>query len=481
MKRLINCILITCAIFAVGSCNKEDLTGKKLRIICEEIRPYTYVENSQLKGISAEIVAGIMNLMKIDDPVVEVTADWDGAYQLLTGSDNVALFTTGLTAARKADLLWVGPLAMLNTGLTGLKSGGTRVANLNEAKSLPSVGVVTGYPTAAILETNNFSNIHYFNNLSDAINALYEGNVSALFDLTNSIRMITTDIGRDTAQLDEWFNYSTVQGYIAFSKGVSPKLVASWQDKLDQLKQDGTVQRIYDQYLPGVRAPGLISIFTEENPPQNYRSTGGSLTGSSVEMVELLMKLTGNEEDILLTNWTNAYDQILVAPNSMVFSTLKTPARDTLFHWVGPVCRKSYVFYVRTNGTVNFNTLEGAKAVGSIGVPEGWASQQELVNQGFTNIKTFSTTLSVFQKLMDGTIDAAVLNDISIQMLAGQAGYAAADVRSALLLSSNETYLAFSKDTKPEYVEQWQQAYSTIRSNGKFLQIWKKWYPAIDW
>ncbi len=481
MKKLIYCLISACVILSVNSCSKEDITGKKLRIICEELRPYSYVENDELKGLSVEIVGGIGSLMELREMSVEITTDWGGAMDILRTEDNVALFTTGLTTNRKDDFQWVGPIAMFIDGFMGLKSSGLDVTSINEAKELPSVGVVTGYSSTETLEKKDFENLVYFNTLNEAISALYAGTISTLFDVTYCIHAEAVASGRDVEQLTEVFNYSTTQAYIAFSAGVSPKLVESWQDKLDQMKERGDVQDIYDQYLPGVKAPGLLAIYTEENPPQNYRDDTGSVTGSSFDMVEAMMEIIEREEPVTLTTWNDGYDQVLLAPNSMIFSTTRTPARESLFHWVGPICKKNYCFYVRSASSIELNVIDDAKLLGSIGVPEGWAAEQELEDLGFTNIQTWSTPEKVFQKLMNGKVDAVVLNDISIEYLAGQTGYSPDDVRNELLLSAGESYLAFALDTKAEYIQEWEQAYTTIINNGTFEEIWHQWYPDIDW
>ena len=82
---------------------------------------------------------------------------------------------------------------------------------------------------------------------------------------------------------------------------------------------------------------------------------------------------------------------------------------------------------------------------------------------------------------MDGSIDAAVLNDISIRYFAEETGYAFGDVINALFLSRGDSYMAFSLDTREEHFQQWQQAYNTIVNNGRLAEIWHTWYPDIDW
>jgi polar amino acid transport system substrate-binding protein len=476
------CILITFwAIFLIPSCDKEDTTGKKLRVICEELRPYNYAENGELKGISVDIVAGIMDLMDLRKLTIELTTDWDSALTLLETSDNVALFTTGMTVIRKDKFQWVGPVTMFADGFVGLKSSDYTITTIGEAKGLASIGVVIGYATTEILEDENFSNLIYYSTLNDAIAALYAGTVPAVFNATNSIRMIAANDGYDVNQLSEKFVYKTTQGYIAFSKGVSPILVNAWQEKLDQLKKQGDVQEIYDKYLPGVKAPGLLTIYSYENPTLNYRDKDGSLTGSSFDIVEALMEVTERNEPITFTTFTDALDQVQLAPNSMNFSTLRSPERESLYQWIGPICKKNYCFYIPSGSTVAISDLEDAKQLSSVGVTEGWAAVKELENLGFANLQTWPTPEQVFRKMMEGAVDAAVLNDISIRFLAEETGYDFDDVRNVLFLSRGESYLSFSLDTKQEYLQDWQQAYTTIVNDGTLAEIWHKWYPDIDW
>jgi len=481
MKKLAFCFLTVSTILLVISCKKDDSEDVKLRIICEEFRPYSFVENTVLKGITVDVVDTIMGLSGIKDKSIEVNNDWESDLQLAITSNDVVLFTTVLSSDRKDKLQWVGPVMVCATGFLGLQSGNWSVSSINEAKELPSVAVVTGYSTTETLENLGFGNLVYFNTMNEAIAALFGGTVSTVFDLTQPVRAIAAADGWDANQLSDVFNYSTVQGYLAFSKGVPSQQVEAWQDKLDQLKLQGYVQDVYDQYLPGQKAPGLVTIYTEENPPQNFKDVEGNLTGSSVEVAQAIMEEIGREELITLTTWTDAYDQVLLNPNSMIFSTIKNADREPLFEWVGPVCKKNYCFVVKSESQIELNVIDDAKLLDVVGVPEGWAAEDQLIAQGFTNLQTWSTPENVFNALMDGTADAVVLNDIAIDYLATECGFSPEDVRNELIFSPGETYLAICKNTKAEYVQEWQQAYTTIMNNGTFAGIWNTWYPDITW
>jgi len=481
MKKIFCILFAVCAICVIPSCNKEDITGKKLLVICEELPPYNYAENGELKGITVDIVAGIMERMNLSKLPIELTTDWDAALNLMDSLDNVALFTTGLTSARKDKFRWVGPVTMFADGFTGLKSSDYSISTISDAKELASVGVVTGYATTEILEDANFGNLVYYGTLNEAMAALYGGALDAVFNATHSMRMIAANDGFDVSLLAEKFIYKTTQGYIAFSRGVSPTLVANWQEKLDELKSEGFVQAVYDEYLPGVQAPGVLTVYSYENPTLNYRQRDGSIAGSSYDMVAAMMAVAGVAYPITFTTFADAVDQVKLAPNSMNFSTLRSAERENLFRWIGPICKKNYCFYIPAGSTVSINTLDDARQLSSVGVTEGWAAVTELEDLGFTNLQTWPTPNQVFRKLMDGSIDAAVLNDISIRYLAEETGYAFEEVTNALFLSRGDSFMAFSLDTQEDYFQQWQQAYNTILNNGQLAEIWHKWYPDIDW
>lgn len=473
--------LFICLWFLAAACSKEDSKPITLKIICEDFRPYNYWENGQLKGISVEIADTILGLIGQGNTAITLTADWDSAMNALLQADDVMLFSTDMTPERKNNMKWVGPLYVSATGFTGLNSSALEINSLEEAKTIPSVGVVTGYSTAETLENLGFGNLVYFSTITEAISALYNGTVSAVFDMVLPLRAIAAAGGWDVNHLTEVFHFSIVQGYFAFSAGVPSSTVSAWQDNLDNLKKQGFLQALYNRYLPGTIAPGKCTLYTEKNPPQNYLLDNGTLTGSSVEMVKSMMQVIHINDPVTVTSWSVAYDLVQWIPNSMLFSTLRNDNRENKFKWVGPVCKKNYCFFVQAASPLVLNAVEDAKTLGVVGVPEGWASVNELEALGFSNLQTWPTPEAVFEKLIDGTADAVVLNDISIDYLAAETGHDPGLVRNELVLSYGETYLAFNPETNNEYIEQWQQAYNTIKSNGTLVDIWNGWYSGISW
>ncbi len=479
MKRITAFIL---AALTIGSfsCKKEDTTGIDLTILSEVVKPYNYEENGQMKGIVVEAVEVILSELQLSNPI-EMSSNWDAIYQRLKTEDNIMVLTTGFNAERKDLFKWAGPVALLQVGFVTVSSSDLQLASVAEAKELQSIGIVKSFFTAEILRDLGFTNLVEYENAVALIQALYAGNVQVIFENLNMLQTVAADNDLDRSRLKSVMTYSTSQAYLAFSKNVSDKIVETWQGKLDELKDDGSLQEMYDRYLPGTTAPGRLTIFTETNPPQNFYDYTGLLTGSSVDMVKAMMLEMGTDNPLILTNWTDGYAQVQMAPNTMAFSTLRSEAREDMFQWVGPVCKKRYCFFVRADTDYSIKTLDDAHHLRSVATVTGWSSEEELIALGFSNLVTFDTPQLVLQKLLDGDVPCVVLNDISIRLLLQELNHAPKDVRKELILSEGQTYLAFSLNTDETYIDQWTAAYNKIVSSGKLKQIWDEWYPDIDW
>jgi len=479
MKQIAPIVFVTLTL-ALSSCVKEDTTGKSLTILTEVMKPFNYQENGVQKGITMDLVRQIMNEQNLDNEVI-ILNDWDSVYKRLQTEENIMAFTTGYIADRKGLFQWVGPVAVWRTAFVALKSANLTLSYYSDAKELASVGVVTSSFGHETLTNLGFTNLIYYDNVSTLTRALYDGTITVAFEPYDLLRMAAQDESQDPSKLENLYTYSSTPAYLAFSKDVSSKLIKNWQEALDQRKDDGSLQELYDTYLPGTIAPGRILMFAEENPPQNFLDEDGNLTGSSVDMVKAMTNGTNLTGPIEYTNWTDAYNNLLMVPNTMVFSTVRTESRENLFQWIGPVCKKRYCFYVPSWSEFHIITLNDARTLHKVGTVTGWASEKELLDLDFENVVTFATPQEVFEKLMSEEITCAVLNDISMTSLAAEAAHSPKDYRQEAVLSEGQTYLAFSINTDPEYITRWKNAYNTLVSSGKFSEIWKVWYPDIDW
>ena len=95
-------------------------------------------------------------------------------------------------------------------------------------------------------------------------------------------------------------------------------------------------------------------FLTEEYPPLNT-GANGTIEGIGPEMLREAagqLNLTLRADQLRLTTWTDAYRTALERNDTVVFSTARTPDREDLFQWAGPIARLQYVVLADRNRTV---------------------------------------------------------------------------------------------------------------------------------
>ncbi|MCX6234998.1 MAG: transporter substrate-binding domain-containing protein [Bacteroidetes bacterium] len=475
VKKLGSALLLATCILLICTCKKDE--EFKLKVLTEDYAPFNYLDNGQLKGSSADLVNRIMSDLG-EEGTIEVL-QWDAAYSRLLNESDIALFTTDRTPERNDLFKWAGPIARIDHAFFALATSGLIINNLDAAKAVNGIAVVNGYSAQEMLESYGFQNLVICQNLEEALQKLLDNQVDLIIESRHAIQLTLQNMGHDYNELENVYVLQSYLSYIAFNKNVPDDVVEKWQNQINILKDNGTLQQLYQQYIPGDIAPGKLQIFTEENPPQNYACGSDELCGSAIEIVNDIRSRTGCQDPIHLENWTNAYNMTLINPNTVLFSTSRSEARENLFDWIGPICRNISNFYVTTSSGTSINSFEEARALSGIGVISGWYTEQILADSGFTNLQSFSTPLEALIQLMEGHVEAAVLSDISIQYLTESAGYTPDDVSVQIEVATAYLYIAFGKNSKSDYVNAWNNALTQMKQDGAFVTIWNEWYPGL--
>jgi len=110
---------------------------------------------------------------------------------------------------------------------------------------------------------------------------------------------------------------------------------------------------------------GELELITEELPPFNYTDEG-QLTGVTVSVVREILRRLDIEDTIAVMPWARGYQRLCSEPNVVLFTTARTPERETLFHWVGPLYFSRLAFYARQSDPISIDSLDDAKRVKAI-------------------------------------------------------------------------------------------------------------------
>jgi polar amino acid transport system substrate-binding protein len=211
-------------------------------------------------------------------------------------------------------------------------------------------------------------------------------------------------------------------------------------------------------------ATGQLRIITEDYPPYNFVDKNNNVTGQSTDIVRAIMDETDTQADIEVMPLSEGLALAEKGPNVVIYSLNRTPERENLFKWVGPIGSYEQAFYAMKGTTVTVNTLEDAKKVDEIGVYKGDAGAQFLASHGFTNLDYSLTDPEALKKLADGTVQLWLGNENGLAVTAEQAGVNPEDlVMLPAVVIQADLYIAFSKDVPDSTVTAWQSALDSLK------------------
>lgn len=227
--------------------------------------------------------------------------------------------------------------------------------------------------------------------------------------------------------------------------------------------------------LPSPGSAELL-LLTEEAPPTSY-SRDGKLGGYSVEVVRMLVQRTGHAVHMELLPWTRAYHLVKTEPDTALFSMVRTEAREPLFQWVGPILQGSTRFYSLKSSNLRIDTLEDAANSGTLALPKQWYSFETLQRLGFTNLYGVPSTRQMVIMLKHGRVKLIVAEDVTLREELAAGGLSTDDVQAHLSFMKSDYYIAFSRQTAPAVIAEWQRQLDGMRRDGSLAQLRRRWLP----
>lgn len=230
--------------------------------------------------------------------------------------------------------------------------------------------------------------------------------------------------------------------------------------------------------LAPARATAL-TVLTESYPPFNDATEDG-LVGSSVAVVEALLHKLGEQAEIRLMPWTRAYNIALKEPETCLFSMTRTPEREPLFKWVGPIGITRLVLVTRTGGPA-IASVAAAKQL-HLAAGKNTPGHYLLKNHRFEQFELHFPyqTETVFHKLLAGRIDAYAGHLRPIFYRAAKLGMPEGALTPALSLQTQELYIAFSRHVADATIARWQTALDELKATGEFERLQAAAYAEMD-
>jgi len=204
----------------------------------------------------------------------------------------------------------------------------------------------------------------------------------------------------------------------------------------------------------------------------------GKPVGFAVEILHEIMQRLGRADTIEFDDWDVAYERALTEPNTVLWPPSRTPEREELFKWVGPLIPEKIVLFARKDSGLVINSLEDAKRVGSIATVTGYASEKLLKQKGFSNLVSQRSPIQGPDALKFGRVDLWINSNITMKQTALDANVDPELFEPLFVVKEISSYLAFSKFIPDEVVNRWQTQLDDMKRDGSWERIISNWIPA---
>ena len=218
-----------------------------------------------------------------------------------------------------------------------------------------------------------------------------------------------------------------------------------------------------------------LIIATEDYPPISFKNKNNKADGLASEVAYEIMKNLNMKQSIHVWPWARDYKLLKKGPNYLVFSVSRTPEREKLFQWVGPIYSMKTGFYVKKSSNIKIDNLDDAKKIKKIGTYFESFDEQFLKKEHFKNLESTKSNILNIKKLMGNRFDVITATNVTIGAMMKKAGYSISDVKNLYNFMNVGVYFAFSKEVSKDVVDAWQKELDKMNQNGSLAKIRNKW------
>jgi len=225
---------------------------------------------------------------------------------------------------------------------------------------------------------------------------------------------------------------------------------------------------------PRAQEPSTLRYLTEEYYPYNF-SANGTIQGLSADLLRLIWHKMGvPEQPITILPWARAYEETLLDPGTVLFSMARTPEREHLFRWVGPIDTVRFVLFALASNPLRLEDATGLDHL-SVGTVRGDVADLSLrALRRPIRIEPVADMKQNLRKLDAGRLDLVAYEERSMRSMLAEQGLDPERYKSVFLLKETDICYALHYTTSPALVIRFQQALDAIRASEDYAALLKK-------
>ncbi len=458
--------LLVILMIGAGCTTVKNETGEKnLTFYTEQYPPYNYLENGTPTGIMVDMLNATMKEMGKGPADIRV-ACWTSAYQTVLSTPNTVLFAASRTSDRESLFKWAGPVLTETAVVFSYRERPVAVNSTADLKRY-RIGVVADDAAAGKLRALGVP----------------DGQIVVAADPLTMIRQVqngTTDlfaygegaghfwIGQSGTRPGLFTTVATIGEepvYYAFNRNTSDQTVQAFSQALNRSAQKD-LDQVLATYLPE-RGLARLTYLAEDARPYNFEANG-TVQGIAVDLLNATLSrldVPANAASVGIVPWTEGYASAQTNSSTVLLSTSRTPERENLFQWAGPIGRNDYVLFADRTRNLSI-TNDADLAQYRIGAVTDDAAVQYLAGHGVSKDRLVLDTGAT-----EGVKRLAV-GDVDLFAYAVQPGHIVLNstvtdperFQEVYTIGGSDLYYAFNRNVSPALVRAFQHGLDAVRT-----------------
>ncbi|WDD96982.1 substrate-binding periplasmic protein [Thalassomonas actiniarum] len=209
-------------------------------------------------------------------------------------------------------------------------------------------------------------------------------------------------------------------------------------------------------YSATEEALARLQVVTEILPPYQYIEEDKQITGLATQKVKALFSALELSPQILAMPWARAYKIAQTKPDTLIYSIVRTPERESLFQWIGVLLStKTFLIALQERSDIVINSPADLNKY-RIGVKRDDVVYQHLSQYPLSRQMVFlPETETTLKMLIKQRIDIIAASPVHLDFMCKRLDCDSSDFRYLYELKdlNNDFYLAASNTTSKETVQ----------------------------
>jgi polar amino acid transport system substrate-binding protein len=222
-----------------------------------------------------------------------------------------------------------------------------------------------------------------------------------------------------------------------------------------------------------------LTFYAEDLPPYHFKNAHGKTTGALVEIVQEALKAAQLHGQFQIVPMARAYKELQTVPDALMISLLKTPSRETQFHWLAQTYFADAYLVGLKEAVHTVDSLQGAQTY-RVSTIRGYSSEKYLLQAGFSEDDTLvlvSHYQQLWQLLFKKRTDLVMTNTLTLNYEVLNSGLDPTLLKKKLHLDDfpSELWLVANLNLPADIAKALSAGMSTIKRQGTYTKILERW------